>query len=427
MRKHRIGGLLALALVLAGCGGGGDGGGGAGGEVAGDITVLTNRTDIVDTVFEDYATTFEARYPEVNVEFEAITNYEDDVKIRLNTKDYGDVLLVPGTVTPDQLPNFFESLGATDELAKKYRFVTEKAYEGQTYGLATFGNANGFVYNKKVWQAAGVTAPPATPAAFLDALRKIKDSSKAVPLYTNYAAGWPMTGWEGNRGGASGDPEATNTLGTLDAPWAAGEEHFVIDSLLYDAVAAGLTEPDPTTTEWELSKEQLGRGEIATMMLGSWAITQMKEKAANPDDIGYLPFPNQVDGAFHSVVNGDYSNAVNKNSDSKAAARAWVDWFANESGYAQTAGGISPLIDGPLPETLADFETAKVETFELTPEQEKGLVEKIDKAAEIGLQAPDYRQRLIDAARGAKKETKESIFADLNAKWAASRAETAAG
>ncbi|MEO7059282.1 MAG: hypothetical protein ABI083_06175, partial [Lapillicoccus sp.] len=37
------------------------------GPPSGDILVLTNRTDIVDTVFKDYATKFEAKYPQVKV------------------------------------------------------------------------------------------------------------------------------------------------------------------------------------------------------------------------------------------------------------------------------------------------------------------------------------------------------------------------
>jgi hypothetical protein len=81
----------------------------------------------------------------------------------MNTDEYGDVLLIPNSETPDQLPNFFEPLGTVDEMTQKYRFITEKAYQGTAYGLALGGNASGFVYNKKVWAEAGITDPPTTP------------------------------------------------------------------------------------------------------------------------------------------------------------------------------------------------------------------------------------------------------------------------
>ena len=188
----------------------------------------------------------------------------------------------------------------------------------------------------------------------------------------------------------------------------------------------GFTEPDPTTTNWENSKKLLGDGTIATMMLGSWSIVQMQGAAASKDDIGYMPFPVQVNGKFHSVIAGDYKNAININSEHKAAARAWIDWFADESNYAADQGGVPPLLTGAFPTTLKDFTDLGVEYIEMVPapKGKEGLVDRISDASEIGLWQPKYRQRIVDAARGAKNETKEAIFADLNQKWAAAKAKT---
>jgi ABC-type glycerol-3-phosphate transport system substrate-binding protein len=429
MRSTTIASLAAAAaLVLAACGGGGGSGGSAqDGPISGEITVLTQRTDIVDTVFADYERRFKEIHPEVEVTFEAITDYEGEVRIRLNTQEYGDVLLIPGAVSKDQYPQFFEPLGTVEEMSREYRFATEAAYEGQVYGIAITGNANGFVYNKRIWEQAGVSAVPTTPEEFLAALQAIADRTDAVPLYTNYADGWPLgTPWSGHRGAVSNDPDAVNALAGTDAPWAPGTDLHVIDSLLFDAVQRGLTEEDPATTEWELSKQLLGTGQVATMSLGSWAIVQMQQAAPNPDDIGFLPFPVQADGQFHAVISGDYKQGINVNSDNKAAARAWVDWFADQSGYAADQGGISPLLDGPEPTTLSEFTELGVQRFELTPEPagREGLVDRIDDEAEIGMTEHLYRQRLVDAARGARPETKDQIFADLNQRWAAARSET---
>lgn len=425
MRKLALTGLLAVGLALTGCGTSDDTTTDSG-KPSGEITVLTNRTDLVDTVFVDYRKKFEAKYPDVKVKFEALTDYDGEVRIRMNTQDYGDVLLIPNSITPDQLPAYFEPLGTVADLGKKYRFVTEQSFSGKTYGLAITGNAQGFVYNKKVWAAAGITEAPKTPADFVAALQAIKAQTAATPLYTNYKDGWPLTQWEANRGAVSADPQAVNKLAHDDAPWAEGKEHNIIDSLLYDVVKGGLTEADPTTTNWENSKKLLGDGKIATMMLGSWSIVQMQGAAADKADIGYLPFPVQVGGKFHSVISGDYKNGINVNSEHKAAARAWVDWFADESNYAADQGGVPPLLTGTFPTTLGDFEKAAVEYIELIPASagEEGLTNRIDAAAEIGLFDAKYRQRIVDAARGAKNETKEAIFADLNSKWAAAKGKT---
>ena len=427
MAMKHIAGLALVAVALAGCSSA-PADSGTDGEITGEITVLTNRTDIVDTVFQDYKAEFEAAYPGTTVNFEAITDYEGEVSIRLNTEDYGDVLLIPNSVTPDQFPLFFEPLGTIDELSETYRFVEEKSFDGNGYGVAITGNAQGIVYNKTVWEAAGVTELPTSPDEFLDALQAIADNTDAIPYYTNYADGWPLTQWSGNRG-ITGNVNESIDLTQSDAPWAEGEYYEITDGLLYDIVAAGLSEEDPLTTNWEESKTLIGSGQVATMVLGSWAITQMRDAAVaaggSADEIGYMPFPYQVDGTFYSTIGGDYKNAINVNSENKATARAWIEWFAAESGYAQSQGGLSPLVDGPSPDTLGDFDAAGVQYIELAPAPagSESLENDIANTAEIDLFGPIYRQQLVDIARGAADGDKESFFEQLNQRWADARAQ----
>lgn len=426
MAKKLIMGVAALAAtaLLAGCSGSAPA---DDGKVAGEITVLTNRTDIVDTVFTDYAAEFEKAYPGTSVTFEAIADYESDVSTRLSSGSYGDVLLIPNTVTKAQLPQFFEPLGTIDELGETYRFVTEMAYEDNAYGVAVTGNAQGIVYNKNVWEAAGITELPTTPDEFLAALELVKDKTDATPYYTNYNDGWPLSQWEGNRA-ATGDADASITLVESDAPWAEGEYHEVADGLLFDIVANGLSEEDPATTDWESSKAGLGSGAISSMVLGSWALTQMQDAAVtaggSADDIGYLAFPSAVDGQTYSTIGGDYKNAISLSSKNKATARAWIDWFAQESGFAGDQGGLSPVVDGPDPETLTEFTASGVEYLELTPvPTDKATWENdIISESEIDLWGQIYRQKIVDVARGAADGDKASTFEALNKAWSEARA-----
>lgn len=417
--------LAAAATVLAGCASSAPST--TEGEVGGEITVLTNRTDLVDNTFADYAASFEKAYPGTTVKFEAITDYETDVSTRLSSGDYGDVLLIPNTVTKVQLAQFFEPLGSVDELSETYRFVSEQAYDDEGYGVAITGNAQGIAYNKKVWEAAGVTELPKTEDEFLADLQLIKDKTEAIPYYTNYASDWPVSQWEGNRA-ITGDVDENTKLVESDTPWAEDEYHGIVDGLLYDVVEAGLSEEDPTTTDWESSKGLIGSGEVATMVLGSWSITQLQEAAekagASADDIGYMPFPYEVDGKQYSTIGGDYKNGISAKSDNKATALAWVEWFASESGYAASQGGLSPLVDGADPETLADFSATGVTYVELTPLAADAATYENDivSESEIDLWGSIYRKEIIDIARGAADGDKASYFEELNTKWAAARA-----
>ena len=443
-RKRALVGATAVAVlaVLTACSGGGDGGGSTDAQDAdpatcgpsGAITVLTWRTDLVeDGTFDEYVSTFKEKYPEItDVTIQGITDYEGEVKTRMSTDDYGDVLAIPGSVKPDQYAQFFEPLGDQAALEKTYRWLNDKSFEGKSYGIPVVGNVQGLVYNKKVWEDAGITEFPATTEEFLEDLQTLKDANPDIaPLYTNYKDGWPVGAWEFYRGGISADPDYVNQMATWDNPWAEGRDHEVIDGLLYDVTAAKLIEDDPTTTNWEQSKQMLGTGEIGVMFLGSWAIPQMQAAAeaagASADDIGYMPFPAQVDGKFHATAGGDYNLGINVNSKNKCASRAWIDWFNHDSGFSEAQVGLSPLIDGTVPAALESFVAeAELITMNPAPEGKESLFSDIDTASEIVLTAPDYRKKIIDDARSGAR-TKEQVFEDLNTAWAKGRASVDAG
>jgi ABC-type glycerol-3-phosphate transport system substrate-binding protein len=418
----------ALLLTLTGCSGANGGSGSAAApsdptRVSGDITVLTHKTDLAaDGTLDRYAAEFNKIYPNVHVKFEAIVAYENDVKIRLNSSNYGDVLMIPAAVPLPDYPKFFAPLGSPDPLSQRYRFIDSGTYNGQVYGVAINGNATGIVYNKSVWRQAGITSWPTSADQFLADLQAIKSKTSATPLYTIYHEGWPMTAWQSYLGELSCDPKAEDNLATDTAPWAAGKELNQIDSMLYNVVHDKLTEADPTTTAWDAAKSQIATGKTGTLMLASWAISQMRAAAtkagADPANIGFMPFPAQAGGHFCALISPDYQEAVSIHSQHKEAARAWVDWFVDKSTYAQDQDLLPTLKSGSMPAVLKAYQDAGVKFIELS-QGKNSLVAKIDNESEIGLTKPDYRQHIVDLARGAAGGTLDSYFADLDTKWAA--------
>ncbi|CAM5484912.1 ABC transporter substrate-binding protein [Streptomyces griseorubiginosus] len=417
----------SAALLLPGCTGTGGSAKGADAKapddpskVTGTIKVLTVRTDLVqDGTLKKYAAEFNKTYPKVKVEFEGLTNYEAEVKIRMNTENYGDVLLIPAVIKKADYPRFFASLGTQTERAKKYRFTDYTTVDGKVYGQSPVGVAPGFVYNKRIWKQAGVTEWPTTPAEFIADLKAIKAKTDAIPYYTNFAAGWTLTSWTYVDGAVSCDPQATTELAEGD-PWAKGADLRVGDTLLHDIVKQGLVEKDPTTSNWEESKPRTAKGEIATQWLGTWAIVQFRDAAkkagADPDDIGFMPFPAQTGGRFCATVSPDYNQAVNVHSQHKEAARAWIDWFTDKSGYVEDNLSISPLKDAPMPSVLKPYEDQGVQLIEVDDAQ-GARVKQLDSDSEVGIYAPEYRQNLVDLARGARKGTLDGFLGDLSKRW----------
>lgn len=399
--------------------------------LSGTITVLTHRTDLdKDGTLAKYSAAFKALNPGVTVNWESITDYAGEVATRLNTTDYGDVLNIPPSVTADKFPDFFTPLGSVADLGKKYQFINEGAYNGTVYGIATTGNANGLIYNKDVFKAAGITDAPKTPDDFMADLKLIKDKTQAIPLYTNYHAGWPLTSWNTGVEAFSGDPDYENIkLPHMDAPFAQGTPLYLSYKLLYDAVKAGYTEKDPTTTDWEKSKNLLATGQIGIMNLGSWAIVQMQGAATaagkDPSIIGYMPYPTSVNGKQYAGAGGDYKMAINKNSPNQDIDKAFVTWFMDQSNFAYDQGGIPPLISAKLPPAYDAFTQAGVVLVMDTPAKagEDGLLNNIDKQSEVGWNngSGTWQATIVDAARGQTSQSFDDIMNAADTAWAAAR------
>lgn len=410
--------------------------GNSSGEITGSLTIITQRTDLLlesaPISMYDYAEEFNKIYPDVTIEFEGITDYEGQIRIRMNTDEYGDVLMIPReNFTKDQLPNFFEPLGNAQEMKDKYLWIEDSAYDNVAYGLASVGNAQGIIYNKDVFAAAGISELPSTPNEFIEALAAIKEKTDAIPYYTNYAAGWPMGGqWEVQGPSIAGDPDWERSLPFTDEPWSEGEPYYVLAKLLNDMVRMDLIEEDPSTTDWEGCKGMIARGDIATMVLGSWAIVQMQEAAVNesldPAVIGYMPFPyTNKDGNIYAASGGDYNLGINIHSNNKTAAKAWVDWFVNDSGFTIDQGGISPVIGSDMPASLQGFQDLGVIFITNSPAEAgyETYLDDVDSEAEIGRWSESYRMRILEAGIGNRDESFEDIMKDLNSRWSSARTE----
>ncbi len=440
--------LMSLALLTA-CGGnnnpGGNnsdpGGGNAGsgvpsyaslkvGEDYTDITaelrVITHRTDIIDTTFAKYVEEFNKLYPNIKINYEGITNYADDMTTRISSNNWGDICMVPTTIQLPDLNLYFHPLCQLSEIEADYNFATNRAYDGVVYGIPSTGNAQGIIYNKKVAEAAGYTSEnmPKTPDEFIQFLQAIKDKTDAIPLYTNFAAGWTMGAWDAYiGGGATADPDWMNiTMPQTKDPFADrgdGTGPYAVYKILYDAVSLGLTEDSPTATDWEGCKPMINNGEIGVMVLGSWAIIQMQEAGPNAADIGYMPFPISVNGVQYASAGADYCFGVNNaaSDDNKIASMLYIKWLSESSNFAYDQGGVPVLKSQPYPDALSAFDGITLLEDTPAPTELATLQSDVNRESEISLNADNtHVQRVVEAVVTGS-ETYDEIIADWNARW----------
>lgn len=391
-------------------------------SITATITVASNisRQDM-----QTYLDGFNKKYPGIQIDYQSYADYENEVGQQIADNDYPDVLFVPGSVGSDQYEQYFEPLGKRDELEKKYNYLDNGKLNGDiVYGIPSSAYVNGILYNKEVFDKAGISETPKTIDDFLDDLRMIRQRTDAIPFYTNYAADWTLKVWEEYPYiEMTGDPDYRENgfVNEID-PFLEGTTHYQVYGLLYDIVKEGLCEEKPEESSWEDSKAMLNEGKIGCMAIGSWALKQIKDSGNNGDAVAYMPFPNEIDGKQYMTISTDYCYAINKNSQQKEAARCYIDYMLDESGYAMDHQVLSLVKTDPSPAAYGDMDNviclsdneAGAENY-----QKKQIL-----STNLDLyNSTDEIKRVIEAAEGKRDESFDDIAKDWNERWESSRTE----
>jgi ABC-type glycerol-3-phosphate transport system substrate-binding protein len=398
-------------------------------DLTAKIHFAYHRTDIPDKL-NGYVEEFRKIYPNVEIEYELITDYAENALLRVGNTDW-TIMGIPA-VQKDELSKYFVPLGSLETLSGLYNFMSAQSFDGVCYGIPSTGNANGVLYNKRIFAEAGVTELPKTPEEFIAALKAVKEKTDAIPLYTNYAAGWTMGAWDAYIGvAATGKEEYQNQIlphakdpfanqGNSTGPYA-------VYKILYDAAAEGLIEDDYTTTDWEGCKPMFNNGQIATMVLGSWAFTQMRdaEGGEHPEDVGYMAFPITIDGKQYAPAGGDYNFGINVQAsyEEKLASMYYLKWLTHESGFAYSEGGVPIDKSGEYPELYAAFDGIDMLSDADALPGEETLLGELNAESELNINNGGNTkvQEIIEHGFNHDKDF-DDIMADWNSAWSDAQA-----
>ena len=398
-------------------------------DLTAKIHFAYHRTDIPDKL-NGYVEEFRKIYPNVEIEYELITDYAENALLRVGNTDW-TIMGIPA-VQKDELSKYFVPLGSLETLSGLYNFMSAQSFDGVCYGVPSTGNANGVLYNKRIFAEAGVTELPKTPEEFIAALKAVKEKTDAIPLYTNYAAGWTMGAWDAYIGvAATGKEEYQNQIlphakdpfanqGNSTGPYA-------VYKILYDAAAEGLIEDDYTTTDWEGCKPMFNNGQIATMVLGSWAFTQMRdaEGGEHPEDVGYMAFPITIDGKQYAPAGGDYNFGINVQAsyEEKLASMYYLKWLTHESGFAYSEGGVPIDKSGEYPDLYAAFDGIDMLSDADALPGEETLLGELNAESELNINNGGNTkvQEIIEHGFNHDKDF-DDIMADWNSAWSDAQA-----
>ncbi|MNK34021.1 Multiple sugar-binding protein precursor [compost metagenome] len=421
--------VMIMSLLLSGCGSDSSGGGDTatktdtntttkttakeGADISGKITFLTNRTDMIGKEYDDYLKRFHEKYPNIEVELEpSQTDYNQQAKVRMASQELPDVMFIP-TIPNSDLPKYFaplDDMGLNDKIT----FKDFKAFDGKVYGITSGNSTSGIVYNKKAFADAGITAVPKTWDEFLAACEKLKQKG-IVPLASNFKDKWPLNNWVYDLPRLiENNPSFPNEKLNTDTPFTMDNGYGKAMGLLRELNEKGYLEKDINSTNWEQSKKDIAAGKFGMYFLGNWVINQVIGAGTTSDNVGFFPLPYDNSGTPSAALSPDFFYAVAKDSENVDAAKAFVKWMIEDSGYEDFAGFIPPLKDKESKLTqLKEFQSGGVKLQEGTVDDP--VVTDISNKAQLDL--PAVAQEFVLASDPQK------VLDKWNAAWAKARKE----
>ncbi|MCR5487784.1 MAG: extracellular solute-binding protein [Lachnospiraceae bacterium] len=322
--------------------------------------------DAINTLIEEYKNVA----PGVTINYETTQNdYPTLLKAKLNSGEVPDIFSSTSGKEIDTYLEYSYDLSGEpimDTMDPAVASAMASTANGGTgcYGFAIKGNYFGVVYNKDIFEEAGITEFPETVSALADACEKI-EAKGYKPFTTGFAEWWVFKHTYQSFVNAAADAAGISTA-ELVAKFEKGEAKVSDYPELYENYFAFLDNAvkygDAKPLETDLSSEEaaFANGEAA-MMLGQGAWVEADCLAINPDlKIGFAGYPVTEDAAECKVISGsDQALHVSKDSANLQTVLNFVNWwYTSDYGkawFTEVAGVVPPIVsDAP-----SDFEVIK--------------------------------------------------------------------
>lgn len=341
LNSAALAGVAILAVgALAGCTTAAEGDG-DGGDVEISFLMWGDGGD-TQTAYQDVIDAFEDANQNitVNAEFFNTNDYDNILKTRLSGGAGPDVYGFDlGNIDTFIQDGFAADLseGGESYLSKLTPEAAEDSQRGGgTYNLPISVSGNGIIYNKALFEKAGITEEPTTYTEFLAASQKLVDAD-IIPLAMSAQDNWwpqfvvyyPLAEHGANEelGAAMSAGEATFTG---NAPWT--ESLDIVKELVPFYM------PNPVGTNQTAAQSAFLAGEAA-MFPATWILSDAR---AADLDVAYMNFPttDQPADAIWGTYQVRFGANPNNGEAKLAAAQKFLDFFMQDDVYQEFLGKV---------------------------------------------------------------------------------------
>jgi len=372
-------------------------------KLSGKITFAMGNGQKLEA-FQQDAKEFMEKNPGTTVEIEFVEKIET-IKTRMAANELPDIAQVPQEILKSELPEHYapiDDLGFTKD--NLYFYDSGVGPDGKLYSVTSMISFNGIVYNKKVFEEAGITKIPTTMDEFYEVCETLK-AKGIIPFASNFKDKWPLGMYSIDSPftvAMTGDPEAGNKYAETDELMSGTFLEAL--NFLREMKERGYLEPDLMSTDWGGFTRDFGEGKIAMSFLGSWFPTQIPDEDAR----GMFPFP----GSKNVVSAEDWHFAVAKNSKSLDLAKVYFKHLFLDGAYYDVMEVCSPIKGAEYPfNFINELVSYGIPLLEMSPTSEKLQAVKNAFAVDFGDIIQEYM--LTDDT--------EAVIKKYNDKWAEAR------
>ncbi|WP_037285281.1 extracellular solute-binding protein [Saccharibacillus sacchari] len=417
--------LLLGTSLLAGCGStpaADTGATGATGEAAADqpvtINMFTASPEYTDA-FNAYIEEYKKVKPNVTINLEIMqADYNTVLKSRIAAGSTPDVFQTTAGGDIDTYADYSADL-TNEPLAAAMTDAVRanmSSLDGKVLGFPVKGNLFALIYNKDLFEQAGITEPPKTVAEMDDAIAKLEDKG-ITPFANAYKEWWVWKHFFQHYVDAAAD-DAGISAQELVNKFIKGETTFSEYPLLTDnffafidtTIAHGTDKPLERDSNAEVSDFASGK---AAMMTGKGAWDEEAIMKINPDfKLGIMGYPVSNKAEQSQIITGaDQALRINKDSAAAPQTIEFFNWlYTSEYGknwFSQVAKVIPPIKDAPLP----DLQMPK-EMDEILKTEKSG-----DLSVNYSLDTFHQKFGEIMQAYIGKNKTKEQAIEEIQQAW----------
>jgi ABC-type glycerol-3-phosphate transport system substrate-binding protein len=347
--------FVAFLIVLSGCK---STSGNSQEEVGEKIEVKPPNRDLVSEGLPPFNEKI-ANLPKTNLEIWLAADYANEAPIQDAIKEFqsvypnisvktvgiewGDMpnkvkLAVSSGAVPDMAHSHAFAMGAQglaeplddlwEEWGEESKFlpggIEDVTWKGVKYGVPLDVNTTIYLYNKKMFDEAGIKEPPKTLDELIDVSKKLTKSDGSRYGFVTSASGWGFFGYVIAQGTNNLKFDGEKVTANLNDP-------IIVETMKkYTEIAtvdksSPVPPPQPRQTDHPVA--MFGTGRAASFISGPWDIARIKNEFPDVyDDLATAVMPGEAKG---SVLGGG-SLFVPKGSKNREASFELMKWFISD-------------------------------------------------------------------------------------------------